>query len=300
MGLTGGVVPAAQPSLYPSGPGMSPPKCICAKPASGTGTAGTSLESSRERTEPQRWQGQGSELVLMSSLPSVPLLGAREVTLGRNLAPLVYYYRIKLPFKAEPVLSGLHTIREHRCFPTAPTHFLLLCSRGASLLPALGTARGTQMGGDLKRSLEALFPPWESWKQREKASHRRGRALLPLGYVGKKEQGARAGSNGRAGGLGCAGAVGGLPSPGEGPGMLPSLWLGWGPPRGDRPLVPTGETPVHGQGGGVGLAAVRPPHESTLSICGRRAGRKRAGVSFQPQPLPLVVPNPEDTPHLLL
>ena len=79
----------------------------------------------------------------MSSLPSVPLLGAGEVTLGRNLAPLVCYYRIKLPFKAEPVLSGLHTIQEHRSFPTAPTRSLLLCSRGASPFPALGTARGT-------------------------------------------------------------------------------------------------------------------------------------------------------------
>lgn len=122
------------------------------------------------------------------SLPCVPLLGAREVTLGRNLAPLVCYYRIKLPFKAEPVLSGLHTIPEHRSFPTVPTHFLLLCSCGASPLPALGTARGMQVGGDPKWSLKALFALWEGWKQREKVSLWRGRALRNLGYVGKKEQ----------------------------------------------------------------------------------------------------------------
>lgn len=80
------------------------------------------------------------------------------------------------------------------------------------------------------------------------------------------------------------GLGGGLPSPGEGPGMLPSLWLGWGPPRGDRPLVPTGETPVHGQGGGVGLAAVRPPHESSASSASAGDAQAERGLASPSSP----------------
>lgn len=57
------------------------------------------------------------------------------------------------------------------------------------------------MGEDAKRSLQALFLPWESWKQREKASLRR--ALLAQGNVGQKEREARARSSERAGGAGC-------------------------------------------------------------------------------------------------
>lgn len=90
----------------------------------------------------------GSSACLSLQCSSVPLLGAREVALGRSLASPVCYYRIKLPFKAEPALSGLHTIREHRLFPEAP--ILFLCSLGATTLPAPGTERGAWVGGSEK------------------------------------------------------------------------------------------------------------------------------------------------------
>lgn len=153
------------------------------------------------------------------SLPCVPLLGAREVTLGRNLASLVCYYRIKLPFKAEPVLSGLHTIPEHRSFPTVPTHFLLLCSCGASPLPALGTASGMQVGGT-RNGASRLF------SHSGKAGSKGIRSLSGEGKLsgiwdmwGKRSR--RSPRQDEAGGICCP--------PGEGPGMLPSLQLSWGP-----------------------------------------------------------------------
>lgn len=151
------------------------------------------------------------------------------MTLGRNLAPLVCYYRIKLPFKAEPVLSGLHTIREHRSFPAAPTRFLLFCMHGASPLPALGTARGMQMGGICKGAQWFFSHPgkvgskekgplsgegelsllWDTWGRRSRrqglgameGQGERGRWMWP-GYTG----------------------VSAVP-PREGPGMLPPLRL---------------------------------------------------------------------------
>lgn len=200
----------------------------------------------------------------MSCLPGVPLLGAGEVTLGRILAPLVCYYGIKLPYKAEPVLSGPHTTREHRSFPTAPMH-LLLCSRGANPLPALGTARG-----DPKRSLEALFPPRESWKQREKASLWRGRALLALGYRGEEGMGSKGweqrkgkGDRGEVGvGWGCLLSP---PTLEKGQGHCPHCGSAGDPLEGtDRWCVPPtlGKLRCVGQGGGVGLAPISPPHES--------------------------------------
>lgn len=99
------------------------------------------------------WQEQGSKLILMSSLPHVPLLGAREVTLGRNLAPLVCYYRIKLPFKAEPVLSGLHTIREHRSFQQLHTLLVIVLAQSQ---PSPGHSKG-DAGGRIQKGASRLF-----------------------------------------------------------------------------------------------------------------------------------------------
>lgn len=89
----------------------------------------------------------------MSSLPHVPLLGAREVTLGRNLAPLVCYYRIKLPFKAEPVLSGLHTIWEHRSFQQLHTLLVIVLARSQ---PSPSHSKG-DAGGGIQKGASRLF-----------------------------------------------------------------------------------------------------------------------------------------------
>lgn len=126
--------PQCAPRDVPAGPGTSMPVMFSRRlPAPGLGF------------HPHQHRVLAAQLVFLSS---VPLLGAREVALGRSLASPVCYYRIKLPFKAEPALSGLHTIREHRLFPEAP--ILFLCSLGATTLPALGTERGAWVGGSEK------------------------------------------------------------------------------------------------------------------------------------------------------
>lgn len=107
------------------------------------------------------------------------------MALGRSLASPVCYYRIKLLFKAEPALSGLHTIREHRLFPAAP--ILFLCSLGATTLPAPGTARGARMGGPEKVLGGFSSHPARAESKEDGLSMSR-RALLALGCVGKQKQ----------------------------------------------------------------------------------------------------------------
>lgn len=237
----------------------------------------------------------------MSSLPRVPLLGAREVTLERNLAPLVCYYRIKLPFKVEPVLSGLHTIPEHRSFPTAPTHFLLLCSRGASPLPALGTARGTQMGGIRKGASRFFSHPGKVGSKGKRPLSGEGELFWLWDTWGRRS---------RKQGLGAM----------EGQGELEVAAVRWGcllsPRRRARDAGLTAAqlgTLSRGQTAGshwghccawtgrwraAGTHLATPRVQRQLGISGRCAARKRAGFSFELQPLSLVVPNPGDPPLL--
>lgn len=202
----------------------------------------------------------------MSSLPRVPL-GAREVTLGRNLAPLVCYYRIKLPFKAEPVLSGLHTIQEHPSFPTAPTHFLLLCLHRASPLPALRTARGTQMGGNQKRASRLFSHPWKVGSKGKRPLSREGELFWLWGMWGRRSRKqARAGSSGSAGGAGCGhGKLGiSVVPPEKGQGCCLHCSLVGDPFNGTDCWFPLGNCCAQ-QGGGVRLAPISPRHESSSS-----------------------------------
>lgn len=57
------------------------------------------------------------------------------MTLGRSLATPVYYCSIKLPFKAEPALSELHTIPGHKAFSRAAIGPLAIVLVLSSLAP---------------------------------------------------------------------------------------------------------------------------------------------------------------------
>lgn len=155
----------------------------------------------------------------MSSLPHVPLLGAREVTLGRNLAPLVCYYRIKLPFKAEPVLSGLHTIREHRSFQRLHTLLAIVLAQSQ---PSPGHSKG-DAGGGIQKEVSRLFSHPGKFGSIGKRPLCEEESFCDSGMCRKEEQKARAGSNEREGEAGCCcGVLGFLLSPG----MLPLAPLG--------------------------------------------------------------------------
>lgn len=130
------------------------------------------------------------------------------------------------------------------------------------------------MGGDAKRSLQALFLPWESWQQREKASLRR--ALLAQGNVGKKERKARAGSSERAGGAGCGrGTRGESVVPLEKDAQLGTLSRG-------QAAGSTGEAAVHGQGGGVRLAPVSLPCGASTSSASPGDVQPERGLASTP------------------
>lgn len=222
----------------------------------------------------------------MSSLPHVPLLGAREVTLGRNLAPLVCYYRIKLPFKAEPVLSGLHTIREHRSFQQLHTLLVIVLARSQ---PSPGHSKG-DAGGGIQKGASRLFSHPGKFGSIGKRPLFREESFSDSGVCGKEEQKARAGSNDREGGAGCGwGVLGFLLSSGMLTlAQLGTLWI-WQPAG------------CHSAQAGQWCAAGTHPTtqvQQQVSISRQCADRKRTGFSFELQPPSLGVPNPGD-PSLL-
>lgn len=159
----------------------------------------------------------------MSSLPHVPLLGAREVTLGRNLAPLVCYYRIKLPFKAEPVLSGLHTIREHRSFQRLHTLLVIVLARSQ---PSPGHSKG-DAGGEIQKGASRLFSYPGKFANKGKRPFS-GEESFSDSRICGKEQKVWAGSNEKEEGAGCGwGVLGFILSPGM---LTLAHWepSGWG------------------------------------------------------------------------
>lgn len=216
------------------------------------------------------------------------------------MAPLVCYYRIKLPFKAEPVLSGLHTIQEHPSFPTAPTHFLLLCLHRASPLPALRTARGTQMGGNQKRASRLFSHPWKVGSNGKRPLSREGELFWLWDMWGRRSRKqARAGSSGSAGGAGCGhGKLGmSVVPPEKGQGCCLHCSSVGDPFNGTDCWFPLGKllcTAGWWRAAGTHLAT--PRVQLQLSISSQCAARKRAGFSFELQPLSLVVPNPGHPP----
>lgn len=223
----------------------------------------------------------------MSSLPHVPLLGAREVTLGRNLAPLVCYYRIKLPFKAEPVLSGLHTIREHRSFQRLHTLLVIVLTQSQ---PSPSHSEG-DAGGGIQKGASRLFSHKGKFGSKGKRPLSSEEGFSDSGICGKEEQKARAGSNVREGGAGCGwGVLGFLLSPGMLTlAQLGTLWIG---------QTAGCHCAQAGQWHAAGTHLTTLQVQRQLSISWQCADGKRAGFFFELQPLSLGVPNPGD-PSLL-
>lgn len=208
------------------------------------------------------------------------------MTLGRNLAPLVCYYRIKLPFKAEPVLSGLHTIREHRSFQRLHTLLVIVLARSQ---PSPGHSKG-DAGGEIQKGASRLFSYPGEFGSKGKRPLSREESFSDSRICGKEEQKVRAGSNEREGGAGCDwGVLGFLLSRG----ML--TLAHWGPSGWGSRQVAT----VHRLGSGVQLAPITTPQvQQQLGISRQCADGKRAGLSLELQPCPWGVPNPGD-PSLL-
>lgn len=195
------------------------------------------------------------------------------MTLGRNLAPLVCYYRIKLPFKAEPVLSGLHTIREHRSFQRLHTLLVIVLARSQ---PSPGHSKG-DAGGEIQKGASRLFSYPGKFGNKGKRPFSGEESFSDFRICGK-EQKVWAGSNEKEEGAGCGwGVLGFLLSPGM---LTLAHWEPSGWAAGRLPLC-TGWAPI-----------TTPQVQQQLGISKQCADGKRAGLSFDLQPLSLGVPKP--------
>lgn len=125
------------------------------------------------------------------------------MTLGRNLAPLVCYYRIKLPFKAEPVLSGLHTIREHRSFQRLHTLLVIVLTQSQ---PSPGHSKG-DAGGGIQKGASRLFSHPGRFGSKGKRPHSGEECFSDAGVCGKDEQKAKAEGYEMEGEAGCGCSV---------------------------------------------------------------------------------------------